>query len=663
MTTRQFGVTGVSRDGTRLVSFPPGGSIMRRPRTFVHRWLAAVALAAAASAACHDEGDIQVNSLKFVGNRVFKSSRLGEVTVTRATGRMPWARPRYFNRAVFEEDQDRLRAFYTDRGYPDAHVTSVDVTFNEKRDAVDLRIHLDEGTPLVVERVAFTGLEQAPPDLKAALESVPLRAGLPRDRAFLAATRERVTFLLHDYGYPRGRVESHETAGSQPKTVVVTIEATMGEPATFGDVSVVGLTSVHEALVFRTLAFKPGDMYRESQVMESQRRLAKLGIFEFAHVRNDPQAERAAAATRVPMVVTLSEGRPTRLQLGAGYGTEDGPRGSIRWEHLNFLGDARRFAADGRYSTRLRGAGVEFVEPYFLTPKVSFTANVGGWWTDEPTYTSRTYGGRLGLAYRHGSARGLDLEPIDHILRLGYANESLRYSIDPETLDDLDQIQQFIALGLDPVTGQGDGRLASIDIGLERTAIDEKADPHSGHGVLVRLKHAAPWLGGTYRFDEIVTEGKLFVPFGDRNVWATRIRVGAILADELAPVPISERYFLGGSTSLRGWGRYEVAPLTTDGLPVGGRGVLDTSSEWRMVLRGNWGAALFVDAGNVWEAAEGLGAGRIRVDVGPGLRWLSPLGIVRVDLGIQLTPIDGLQVDGKPETRHWRLHFSIGHPF
>jgi outer membrane protein assembly complex protein YaeT len=635
--------------------------MMRRRGTFVHRWLAAVALAAVVGSACHDEGDVRVESLKFDGNHAFKSSRLAEVVVTRATGRMPWARPRFFSRPVFEADLDRLKAFYSDRGYPDARVTSTDVNFNEKRDAVDLRIHLDEGAPLIVERVTFTGLDPAPPDLKDALDSVPLRAGLPRDRSFVAATRERVTFLLHDHGYPHARVGSSEAAGSQPKTVVITFAATMGEAATFGDVSVVGLTSVHESVVRRTLAFDPGDIYRESRVMESQRRLSKLGIFEFAHVRNDPQAE--AAVTRVPMVVTLSEGRPTRLQLGAGYGTEDGPRGSIRWEHLNFLGDARRFSADGRYSTRLRGAGVEFVEPYFLTPTLSFTANLGGWWTDEPTYTSRTYGGRLGLAYRRGSARGLDLEPIDHVLRVGYMNESLRYMIDPETRDDLDQIEQFIALGLDPVTGQGDGRLASLDFGVERTAIDEKADPRAGHAVLVRLKHAAPWLGSTYRFDEIMTEGKMFVSFGDRNVWATRVRIGAIFSDPLAPVPISERYFLGGSTSLRGWGRYQVAPLTSDGLPVGGRGVLDMSTEWRMTLRGNWGAALFADAGNVWEAAEGLGAGRIRVDVGPGLRWLSPLGIVRVDLGIQLTPISGLQVDGQPEKRHWRLHFSIGHPF
>ena len=634
-----------------------------RTRTLAYGWLAVVALAAAASSACHEEGDVRVASVSFEGNKAFSGGRLSDVIVTRASGWLPWARPRYFNRSVFETDLARIKSFYDDRGYPDARVTSTDITFNEKRDAVGLRIHIDEGTPVIVERVAFTGLDQAPPDVSEALESVPLRAGMPRDRQLVAATRERVAFLLRDHGHPNARAESREAPGSQPKRVVVTIAATPGQAATFGDVSVVGLSSVHESLVRRTLSFEADETYRESLVLESQRRLRKLGIFEFAHVRSDPQAEATREASRLPMVVTLREGRPTRTEFGLGYGSEDGPRGSARWEHLNFLGDARRFTVDARYSTRVRGAGVDFVEPYFLTPTVSFGANVGSWWTDEPTHTARNRGGRFGITWRRSSERGTDLDPSEHVVRFGFRSESLRFAIDPATRDDLSQFEQLIALGLDPVTGKGSGRLAALEVQLARTALDRLADPRSGHALSLIVRHAAPWLGGTYRYDEAIAEGRLFVPLGEQNVWATRVRVGAILADSAAPVPISERYFLGGSTTLRGWGRYQVAPLTPTGLPVGGRAMLDMSTEWRVRVRGAVGAALFVDAGNVWAGVEGLGAGKLRVDVGPGLRWLSPLGIVRADLGIQLTPIDGLLVNGAPETRKWRLHFSIGHPF
>ncbi len=279
--------------------------------------------------------------------------------------------------------------------------------------------------------------------MKDAVETLPLRPEAPRDRQLVAATRERVTFLLRDHGYPHARVQSQESAGSQPKRVVVTIAATPGEAATFGDVSVVGLSSVHESLVRRTLAFETGGEDPARARCSRASGGSASSASSTSRMCGTIRKRRSATANPVPMVVTLSEGRTTRLQLGAGYGSEDGPRGSARWEHLNFFGDARRFTAEGRYSTRLRGAGIEFVEPYFLTPTVSFSGRIGAWWTDEPTHTSRTRGGRWGLTWRRASQRGVDLEPIDHVVRLNYSNESLRFEIDPATLADLSQFEQL----------------------------------------------------------------------------------------------------------------------------------------------------------------------------------------------------------------------------
>ena len=82
-----------------------------------------------------------------------------------------------------------------------------------------------------------------------------------------------------------------------------------------------------------------------------------------------------------------------------------------------------------------------------------------------------------------------------------------------------------------------------------------------------------------------------------------------------------------------------------------------------MPIWGNLSAVGFVDAGNVWEDAWEFDAGDLRYAVGPGLRYLTPIGPVRVDLGYQLTPIEGLLIEGEPEKRHWRVHFSIGQAF
>jgi outer membrane protein assembly factor BamA len=180
------------------------------------------------------------------------------VVVTQAGGKLPWSRKRYFNRAIFDDDVDRLQAFYSDRGYPDVRVTSVDVDFNEAHDGVRLKVHLDEGTPLVVERLEFTGLDDVAPDVVARLKNIALQVGKPRDRQAVASARERITYVLRDSGYAHARVESKEIDGSSSHQVVVAFNSTPGQSTTFGDVTVAGLSKVEE----RVGEARDGDPHR-----------------------------------------------------------------------------------------------------------------------------------------------------------------------------------------------------------------------------------------------------------------------------------------------------------------------------------------------------------------------------------------------------------------
>jgi outer membrane translocation and assembly module TamA len=127
-------------------------------------------------------------------------------------------------------------------------------------------------------------------------------------------------------------------------------------------------------------------------------------------------------------------------------------------------------------------------------------------------------------------------------------------------------------------------------------------------------------------------------------------------------VPFFKRYFLGGSTSIRGWGRYEVSPLES-GQPIGGLSVVESSFEVRVPVGTKLSAVAFVDAGSVGRNPWKLDPGGFRSAVGPGVRYDTPIGPVRLDLGFQLNPIDGLLVKGKPEARPWRAHISIGQAF
>ena len=172
---------------------------------------------------------------------------------------------------------------------------------------------------------------------------------------------------------------------------------------------------------------------------------------------------------------------------------------------------------------------------------------------------------------------------------------------------------------------------------------------------------------GDYDYTELTLEGRYYMPVGSRAVLAVRASGGSIAArrgDNDVPVPFFKRYFLGGSTNLRGWGRFDVSPLSGSGLPIGGKTTMNFSTELADAGRSaTWAAVVFLDGGNVWLGAWDFNLNNMRYDVGPGLRYDTKVGPIRVDLGYQLNPIPGLLVNGKPEPRQFRLHFSIGQAF
>ena len=141
------------------------------------------------------------------------------------------------------------------------------------------------------------------------------------------------------------------------------------------------------------------------------------------------------------------------------------------------------------------------------------------------------------------------------------------------------------------------------------------------------------------------------------------MRYGTLSAGDTADVPFSERFFLGGSTHLRGWGRYEVSPTSLQGAPIGGRSFVDTSLELRLRVCCDIGMVAFLDAGNVWAADWQSPFTELRQAVGVGVRYQTLVGVVRGDVGYQLNPISQLRLDGKTQSRRWRIHLSFGHAF
>jgi outer membrane protein assembly factor BamA len=236
-------------------------------------------------------------------------------------------------------------------------------------------------------------------------------------------------------------------------------------------------------------------------------------------------------------------------------------------------------------------------------------------------------------------------------------------TISEEALNDPTLRSSLIALGLDPVTGKQDGTLNALGLDFRHSTADSLLDAHRGYQLALHTEQAGRVVPGTFNYYAAAADGRHYLPLSDTLVVATRAQIGSINAvgTESTNVPFSKKYFLGGSTSVRGWDRFEISPLSS-GLPIGGDSMLALSAELRAGLRGNLGGVVFIDAGNVWAGPYDFNLNDLRYAVGPGLRYQTPIGPIRFDFGWQLNPIPGLLVNGAP-SRKWRMHFSIGQAF
>ena len=308
----------------------------------------------------------------------------------------------------------------------------------------------------------------------------------------------------------------------------------------------------------------------------------------------------------------MAEGKHRRLTTGLGYGSEEKARATIRWDHLNFFGGARHAGFEGKWSSLDRGVRMDYTEPYFFASHFSMNFEGRAWQAVEPVYSLNSLGGRVTLRHQANSVNYWTVSLI---------NEFQRSSISNAALKDFTIRNNLIALGLDPRNGQTRGTTAAVAFDINHNTTNSLLDANRGYVLNGHVEQAGKWLWGTYNYWEVSGEARHYRARGlcATFIWANRLRLGTIdpLGDA-ANVPFFKRYFLGGATSIRGWGRFEVSPLSGFGLPIGGFTMLEGSSEVRMPLAGKLGGAAFLDYGNVWPTSLNFTGGGLRYAVGRG---------------------------------------------
>jgi outer membrane protein assembly complex protein YaeT len=607
----------------------------------------------AAAPACKESGTIRVNSINFKGVKNVDESALKGALATKASSKFFFGKKRFFDRNQFENDLKRIAAFYSDRGYPHARITNFDVKLSTKQDAVDVTLTVDEGDPVIVASIDYQGFEVIPEGhLNTVKKEAPVKVEKPRDKAAVLTTREMALNELRDHGYPYATVRVDEDDGADGLKARLTFVGDAGKLAHFGPTMVQGNETVSDHTILRQVTFKPGDVYRRSRVQDVQRRLYGMALFQFVNIEPldvDKQPDT------VPTRITVAEGPQQRVNFSVGYGTEEQARIDAEYRKLNFFGGAREAGAHARWSSLDRGLQLDFTQPYLFEPHTSLKVMGQQWYSFTPAYNSRITGGNATITYRIRQRT---------TAAVTFTSEFDASSIAPDVQSNAALRIYLIALGLNPDTNEQSGQLNSIKFQVHHSTADNLLNARKGYQLTLGIEEAGKILPGTFKFNQVTAEGRHYLPLGERFVIANRAQLGNIAAptDDPAAVPFSRKFFLGGSTSVRGWGRYELSPLV-GGEPVGGNSMFEYTLEGRATIKGSFGAVAFLDTGNVWVNSWGIRLNDLRYSVGSGIRYITPIGPLRFDFGYQLNPIPGLLVNGEPQTRQWRVHFSIGQAF
>ena len=490
--------------------------------------------------------------------------------------------------------------------------------------------------PITIEEVRLEGFDVLPPDVREELgEDLPLRAGVTLTDELQKTAGERAVEVLQNHGRPYAQVsiarEPIDAARAR-----VTMRAEPGPLGFFGSVDIAGNRRVNDRIIRRRLAYTPGDLFRRSAIEQTQQRIGALGLFKSVEIRardidNQPST--------VPTLITVEEQTPWQWNLGLGYAAGERLGVDARISHLNVFGSAGRVDVQGRVSRIERTGEVSFTQADTWHPSLSLAMLARYQEIDQSSFFALSRGSQAAASWQW--TREL--------------SSTVSYAVAREDSD--------VEPSLAPLLGLQDGLLNAWSLDVDYRRLTQAASPSRTY--LVHIEQAGGWLPGTFNYFSAGVETRHYRrAFDDRVVLAGRFRLGSIdpMGDE-TEIPLLKRFFLGGSNEMRGWGIYELSPLSASGEPVGGMSVLTATGEVRFPIFSRLRGAIFVEGGNVWQDPWTMRLRDLRYDAGPGLRFDTPFGLVRFDFGYQLRPLNGLRIDGRPQSSRWRFNFGIGEAF
>jgi outer membrane protein insertion porin family len=572
-----------------------------------------------------DEGPkIKIKKIIIEGNHRLSSSKIKKVMETKEWWIFSFlSSSGYFKKAQMNTDVEKIKNLYFDNGYIKAAVAEPEISVDREKKTMTITVRVSEGDQYRVSAVDFTGNKTY--DDATIKKLITIKPESVFDKSALEKDIQAISGLYSDNGYALVSVTPDLVPDENNRTVRITLNISEGEKYRIGRIEVSGNTKTRDKVIRREIRFDEGDIFSSSKLKRTYERLNNLNYFETIDIVPKPKYEEKV----VDLDVRVKE-RPTGfLSIGGGYSSVDKFIATVDLTQGNLFGKGQYLKLKGELGGTSSLYEISFRDPWFLDKPIALSTGIYKTTREYIEYNKKAFGLFVGL--------GKDLSE--------YWKGDISYNFERATISD-------ITVGASPIIFDQEGTksTSSITPTITRDTRDNYLDPSRGSRNSLSVSYAG--LGGDNAFFKGAVDSGWYFPLGP-TTFMVRGRFGYAKGLFNKTLPLYERFYVGGIYTVRGLGFGDAGPKDpATGDPIGGTTQLIFNTEYifpiisEMRLKG----VVFFDAGNSYEDFSNFGY--LRYTTGAGVRWISPIGPIRIEWGYNLAK--------KPGESSSKFEFAFG---
>ncbi|MHB8880601.1 MAG: outer membrane protein assembly factor BamA [Thermodesulfovibrionales bacterium] len=572
-----------------------------------------------------DEGSkVKISRITIEGNKNLSASKIKKAMETREWWLFSFITSSgYFKKERMETDVDRIRNLYFNEGYLKVIIGEPRVVLAQDKKSMTVTISISEGDVYRISAVNVTG--NTVYDAAAIRKSITITPGSVFSKSLLEKNIQAITSLYSEAGYALTVVTPDLAPEDKDRTVLVTLSINEGDKYRVGRIEVSGNTKTRDKVIRREIRFDEGELFSGSKLKRSYERINNLNYFETVDIVPKPNYEKKV----VDLEVKVKE-RPTgMLSIGGGYSSVDKLIGTVDVTQGNLFGKGQYLKLKAELGGSSSFYELSFKDPWFQDRPIALSTGIYNTSRDYTEYNKKAFGFFVGF--------GKDLSE--------YWRGDISYNFERAEIFDIKSEASAIIRDQ-----EGTKTTSAITPSVVRDSRDNYLDPSRGSRNALSFTFAG--LGGSNAFIKGTADSAWYFPIRETSVML-RGRLGYAKGIFNKTLPLYERYYVGGIYTVRGLGFGKAGPLDpATGEAIGGTTELIFNAEYifplltEMRLKG----VVFADAGNSYEETHDFG--KLRYTAGAGVRWISPIGPIRIEWGYNLKK--------KPGESTGKFEFAFG---